>query len=298
MSPVERLLVVRGGLRFGARIWGDEAAAAAGPAGGRWLALHGFLDNAATYDKLAPELLRLGASSVVCLDLAGHGRSDWRKGGVYYVVDNVADVVYAADALQWDRFCIIGHSLGGGVAQGVAATVPERVVRCVSIEALSWWPQDPRQFVTNLRTNITSRQRGSNMQVYKSLEECAERRAKMNIVGTLDKSAAHVLVARGANKVAKTEQHDEGYMWASDPCLLMPSRVRVDELSCRTILESITCPSLVIWSRDGMWSRAQLMKTRLFTLPWALTVSAAHVFTAAWHFLRSFGSVPLRFRAS
>ena len=37
----------------------------------RWLALHGFLDNAATFDNLAPEMLSLGASSVVCLDLAG-----------------------------------------------------------------------------------------------------------------------------------------------------------------------------------------------------------------------------------
>ena len=180
------------------------------------------------------------------------------------------------------------------MAQGVAAAVPDRVVRCVSIEALSWWPQDPRQFVSNLRTNITSRQRGTNLQVYKSLDECAERRAKMNIVGALDSSAARILVARGAVKVDKTDQHDEGYRWASDPSLLMPSRVRVDELSCRTILESITCPSLVIWSRDGMWSRAQLMKTHLFTMSWAIAVSAAHGVTAALHYLRTFGS-PLRY---
>ena len=111
MQPRERMMGIRGGIRLGARIWGNEDAA--GPPGSKWLALHGFLDNAATYDKLAPELLSLGASSVVCLDLAGHGKSEWRKSGVYYVVDNVADVVYAADALQWDKFCIIGHSLGG-----------------------------------------------------------------------------------------------------------------------------------------------------------------------------------------
>jgi pimeloyl-ACP methyl ester carboxylesterase len=99
------------------------------------------LDNAASYDKLAPELLKIGASSVVCLDFAGHGKSDWRHSGVYYVVDHVADAVYAADALKWDKFSIIGHSLGGGVAQGVAAACLDRVLRVVSIEALSWWPQ-------------------------------------------------------------------------------------------------------------------------------------------------------------
>ena len=70
----------------------------------RWLALHGFLDNAASYDRFAPEMLNIGASSVVCLDFAGHGRTDWRQNGVYYVFDHVADVVYAADALKWETF--------------------------------------------------------------------------------------------------------------------------------------------------------------------------------------------------
>ena len=34
----------------------------------------------------------------------GHGKSDWRKSGMYHVIDNVADAVYAADALKWDNF--------------------------------------------------------------------------------------------------------------------------------------------------------------------------------------------------
>ena len=34
----------------------------------------------------------------------GHGKSDWRKSGMYHVIDNVADAVYAADALKWDKF--------------------------------------------------------------------------------------------------------------------------------------------------------------------------------------------------
>ena len=41
----------------------------------------------------------------------GHGLSDWRHSGVYYVVDNVADAVYAADALKWDRFSMCAYLL-------------------------------------------------------------------------------------------------------------------------------------------------------------------------------------------
>eukprot|EP00277_Geminigera_cryophila_P018731 CAMPEP_0179460154 /NCGR_PEP_ID=MMETSP0799-20121207/43299_1 /TAXON_ID=46947 /ORGANISM="Geminigera cryophila, Strain CCMP2564" /LENGTH=385 /DNA_ID=CAMNT_0021262311 /DNA_START=6 /DNA_END=1163 /DNA_ORIENTATION=+ len=292
LQPKDTLIAIRGGLSLGARIWGDEAAINVPPEN-RWLALHGFLDNAGSYNKLAPEMLALGASSVVCLDMAGHGKSEWRPTGVYYVFDNVADIVYAADALKWDTFSIIGHSLGGGVAQGVAATCPDRVLRLVSIEALSWWPQDSKQFVSNLRTNIHSRQKGSNLQVFKSLEECADRRSKMNIGGALDIAAAQQLVQRGATWVEKTDQHEGGFRWASDPSLLAPSRVRVDELSCQNILESITCPSVVLFAGDGMWKQAKFIKTRLFTIPWALTVATAHVLTAGWHYISTFGS-PLR----
>jgi len=42
-------------------------------------------------------------------------------------------------------------------------------------------------------------------------------------------------------------------------------------------LESITCPSVVLFAGDGMWKQAKFIKTRLFTIPWALTVATAHV---------------------
>lgn len=268
------------------RIWGDEEASA--ESGHRWIALHGFLDNSSSFDLLAPEMLTLGASSVVCLDFAGHGRSGWRQSGAYHLVDHVADVFYAADALGWNKFSIVGHSLGGGIAQGVAAVCPDRVERVVSIEALSWWPQDPRESMTNLRSAIVTPLRGSNLKVFETLEECAERRAAMNFVGSLPTSAARVLVTRGTKAV------DKGFTWASDPSLLAPTRLRVDEATCRTILREIKSPSLVLFARDGMWSQAAVFRTRLFTVPWALAVSVLHLVTSSWHYLTTLGLTPLK----
>ena len=43
-----------------------------------------------------------------------------------HLIDYVADVCYAADELKWDKFSILGHSLGGSVGCFVAATWPER----------------------------------------------------------------------------------------------------------------------------------------------------------------------------
>ena len=74
-------------LRLAAREWGPEG-------GARVIALHGWLDNAASFDRLAPLLPEL---HLVALDLAGHGRSQHRLPGVYHhFVDWVPEIAAAA----------------------------------------------------------------------------------------------------------------------------------------------------------------------------------------------------------
>jgi len=66
-------LVLPNGFQVACRIWGDATASSSRPEH-RWLALHGWADNAASFDRLSPLLLREGAAScVVCIDAAGHG---------------------------------------------------------------------------------------------------------------------------------------------------------------------------------------------------------------------------------
>ena len=67
--------------------------------------------------------------------------------------------------------------------------------------------------------------------------------------GTLDRDAAMTLVRRGVKPADALEEGLAGgggrkYVWASDPALLMPPRVRVDEKACLNILENILCPSV------------------------------------------------------
>ena len=57
-----------GGLSISAKRWGNGA-------GRRVLALHGWLDNCASFDFLAQELDEV---DLVCIDCIGHGRSDFR----------------------------------------------------------------------------------------------------------------------------------------------------------------------------------------------------------------------------
>jgi pimeloyl-ACP methyl ester carboxylesterase len=61
----------------------------------------------------------------IALDLPGHGRSAGE--GRRYIVDYAADVVALLDALQIDKAIIVGHSMGGAIAQTIALDYADRV---------------------------------------------------------------------------------------------------------------------------------------------------------------------------
>ena len=72
---------------------------------------------------------------LISVDLPGHGLTGaWPR--QEYTVKAYADFVEAlVDALHLDRFVLVGHSLGGGVAWTFAATRPDRVSQIILIDA-------------------------------------------------------------------------------------------------------------------------------------------------------------------
>jgi pimeloyl-ACP methyl ester carboxylesterase len=110
--------IAAGALELEALEYGDPSAPAV-------LALHGWLDNAASFERLAP---LIPGVRLIALDLPGHGHSQHRPAGTWYhYIDYVSDVLAAADALGLERFTLLGHSLGAATASVVAAARPERV---------------------------------------------------------------------------------------------------------------------------------------------------------------------------
>ena len=100
-DPIELKVAAASG-ELAALQWGDAAAPPL-------LALHGWLDNAASFARLAPLLAR--QRRVIALDLPGHGRSAHMPEPArrYHVVDQVDAVLDFADALGFDRFDLLGH---------------------------------------------------------------------------------------------------------------------------------------------------------------------------------------------
>ncbi|MBC7226609.1 MAG: alpha/beta fold hydrolase [Thermoflexales bacterium] len=76
-------------------------------------------------------LRRLPGATVYAVDLPGHGRSEGP--GRERIEDYAADVVRFMDAIGVTRGILVGHSMGGAIAQMTALVAPERVAGLVLV---------------------------------------------------------------------------------------------------------------------------------------------------------------------
>ncbi len=222
----------------------ELAARAHGPADGpRVLALHGWLDSAASFDRLAPLLPGL---RLVALDLPGHGRSDHRPAGArYHFVDWPLDVAAAVAALGWDRFVLMGHSMGAGVASLLAASLGERVLRLVLLDGLAPGMTEPADAPARLATAITEHLAPAPAaRRYASFEEAAQRFARAR--SELTEAGAAALAPRAIRV------DEGGASFASDPRLRGTSPLRLSRAHVEAFLARIRCPSLLVRPAAGM----------------------------------------------
>ena len=110
------------------------AVARAGEGGGRLLLVHGFTGVKEDFaDWIGP--LAAAGLDVAAPDQRGHGASDKPTDEDAYDLDVfAADLVGLADELGWDRFSLLGHSMGGMIAQHVALSWPERLDRLILMD--------------------------------------------------------------------------------------------------------------------------------------------------------------------
>ncbi len=126
---------------------GVELAVEEHGAGARPLVLvHGFTGFRQDFAPVIDALVSL-AGRVVTLDLRGHGASTHTGDAATYTLDVLSEDVRAAlVALGLVRCDLVGHSMGGMLAQRVALAEPQRVASLVllstSAEPLAWINED------------------------------------------------------------------------------------------------------------------------------------------------------------
>jgi pimeloyl-ACP methyl ester carboxylesterase len=240
-------------LRLAAKAWGD-------PALPPLLAVHGWLDNAASFDALAPRIA--GQFHVVALDLPGHGHSQHRPPGVrYHFVDYIDDVLAAAECLGWKTFSLLGHSLGGGITSFVAAAFPEQVQNLFLIEVAGAVSAPVDKSLAQLQRGITQfRDNGGKpLRVFADLDVAVAARRR---AGDLSDAAARALVLRGIREV------EGGWSWSSDPRLMPASPQRFSEDQVLAILSGVQAPTLFVLAEPmAMQIPESLMLARAAQVP-------------------------------
>ena len=98
------------------------------------LAIHGWFGAARGWGSF-PDFIDGSAYTYVFMDLRGYG--DRRHTTGAFTVDEVAaDALAVADDLGWDRFSVVGHSMGAKFAHRVLLQAPHRVRKLVGLNAV------------------------------------------------------------------------------------------------------------------------------------------------------------------
>ncbi|MCP1373108.1 alpha/beta fold hydrolase [Dyella lutea] len=227
-SPRERRIALPT-LTLAAQCWGDEQLPPL-------LALHGWLDNAGSFARLAP---RLAASyHVIALDLPGHGHSDHlAEGASYHWPEYVRAAIAAADALALDRFALLGHSLGAGIASMVAAARPERIERLLLIEGLGLLGDDGTQTLQRFRSAFAAEPAGKRLRTFASIEQAISART---LATGLPADQARPIIERAVRAV------DGGWQWRSDPRINRLTPMRLAESQIHALLAGIEAPTRLL----------------------------------------------------
>src|SRR5262249_16480662 len=116
---------------------------AGGPENGEpLLLLHGWPDDATTFDEAAPLLHPAGYRTFPPW-LGGFGPTTFlsaatrRSGQIAALAQDALDL---ADALGLERFAVVGHDWGARIAYLLASVFPERVQR-IAVLSVAWQPE-------------------------------------------------------------------------------------------------------------------------------------------------------------
>jgi pimeloyl-ACP methyl ester carboxylesterase len=102
--------------------------------------LHGFPTSGHLWSDVVP--LMPNGHRIVVVDLLGYGRSDRPLKRAVDIRAHAVRVVALLDQLRIERACLVGHGLGGGIAQSVAIRHAARVSHLCLVNSVAFdrWP--------------------------------------------------------------------------------------------------------------------------------------------------------------
>ena len=256
-TDAEELTIEIPGFTIEALAWGEPEAPPV-------LSMHGWLDNAATMARLAP---RIEGRRIVCFDFPGHGRSSHRPAGQsYHFVDLVPTIFDVADALEWETFSILAHSMGAAASLLAAGTRPDRIERMALIDGFGPWTTPAEEAPELLAEGLAERK----TLLEKSNRTFPQPEAALRVIAEmygLQEEEAEPLIDRGL-----VEGEEGGWRFSYDLQLRGRSLIRFTEPQVLAFLERATPPALLVRPTSGWPIDEELLRPRLDAVPDLRTV--------------------------
>jgi len=262
-------------IRIAGKLWASNKNNTIKPI--RIIALHGWMDNCASFDQLSIKLMAKISNIVdidfIAIDLPGHGHSSHKSldssacvlaDYCYYVYDVVVR------QLNWkpENLTIIGHSMGASVALMFAAAFP--VEKLVMLDSLGPQSKPEETIAQGIQKHIKTRANGKMpSSIYPNFETAVETRCKSPAMFPgnqyISKCTARALVQQGSviREDGKLQfLHDQRLYW---PSILFLSQKQVDILY--TDVANQPTSTCLLLADDGMpFPSDMLSRTRKLLL--------------------------------
>ena len=240
------------GLSIACKIWGSSDNPPI-------VAIHGWLDNANSFDLLAPYLEK--NFYFIAIDLPGHGHSSHLPpSSHYHFIDGIFLIIQVLDALKLNKVHLLGHSLGACLASMLGGIGSKRILSLGLIEGIGPFSHPEHTADTqlaaylNYKSSSTSKQRKG----YESLEKAALARAMKGYVSI---DLARILCDRGL-----VEKNGLFY-WRHDRRLLGPSPLYLTEIQILSCLAQIKPKTFLIWTSKGFSFDSKMIQERVKAVP-------------------------------
>nr|CAB3265983.1 serine hydrolase-like protein [Phallusia mammillata] len=212
------------------------------------LCTHGWLDNCNTFDALIPHLPQ--DNFFVMIDFPGHGSSSpLHKGMTYTMYLYISVLQRVVKYYNWEKFSILGHSLGGNVGALFSGTYPETVDKLILIDVLGLYPvpaeKGPKQLRESIRGYLELEENPSKFDACYDYETAKQRLLKAN--KSLTENSADILLERGTKKL-----ENGSFSFTRDPRHRLKYPVSMSPEVGLTFIRKVEADTLHIIAQSGM----------------------------------------------
>ncbi|KAF7992185.1 hypothetical protein HCN44_001510 [Aphidius gifuensis] len=220
------------------------------------LAIHGWQDNAGSFDPLAeylPENI-----SLLAIDLPGHGYSSWiPKGMPYSPIIYLQTIERVKKYYGMDKIGLIGHSLGEGLIFSYTSLYPKNVKFVVAFDYFKDPSFNPAAHTSHYTKSFDESFKMENWSDDKLPPSYTETDAISRWIASTNKSlnfdTCKILMQRGATKI---HDDNEYVYFLRDPRIqLFLTNTEFSHEQLRHMGTRITCPYMAIKSENSGYSK-------------------------------------------